>query len=166
MFFRCLRFYSGPMAHTQTHFRDGAANQPQFGIVLVDDSDTFRSACQAALESVPGVRVIASAQDGPSALALVRTTPPDLVILDISMPGMGGLEVARQLKLLPETPPFVFLSMNCSPEYQQIASRMGAVAFISKKDLFEELLPLVSQLTQGLHTASPAHGTTDRGDEP
>ncbi|APW44241.1 response regulator [Rhodoferax saidenbachensis] len=154
------------MAHTQSLLHDGAVNSRSFSIVLVDDSDTFRLACQAALESVPGVKVVASAQDGPSALALVRTAPPDLVILDIAMPGMGGLEVARQLKLLPETPPFVFLSMNCSPEYQQIASHMGAMAFVSKKDLFEELLPLVSHLTQGLHTASPAHGTTSQGDEP
>ena len=153
------------MAHTQALSSNGAANGRKFGIVLVDDNETFRFACQAALESLPRVQVIASAPDGPSALTLVRATTPDLVVLDVSMPGMGGLEVARQLKLLPNASPFVFLSMNCSAEYRLIASHMGATDFICKKDMFEQLLPLVRSLAQGLGDAIPAVGTPFQGDE-
>lgn len=153
------------MAHTQALSGNGAANGRKFGIVLVDDNEAFRSASQAALESLPRVKVIASAPDGRSALALVRATKPDLVVLDISMPGLGGLEVARQLKLLPDAPPFVFLSMNCSAEYRLVASHMGATDFICKKDMFEQLLPLVRSLAQGLSDTTPAAGTTFQGDE-
>ena len=115
-------------------------------IMLVDDNRTFVAAVRGVLDRLPGALVVAEAHDGEEALALASQLQPDLVLLDISMPRMSGLEVARSLRGGPEAPRIVFLSMHNGSSYREAARAIGAAAFVDKADFVVELLPIIERL--------------------
>lgn len=120
-------------------------------ILLADDNARFASAVQRYLRNFPGAEVVGQARDGHEALALAGELTPDLMLLDIAMPGLDGLEVARQMQLWTRAPLIVFLSLNDNPAYRDEARRLGAVAFINKTDFVDKLTPVLAKL------ATPAH---------
>lgn len=143
------------------------ADRSALGIFLVDDSDTFRHACQNALSVLPGIKVLGSAGDGAEALDLIQVLQPDLVILDISMPaGISGIEVARRLKLLKRAPAFIFLSLFFNEGYQIVAEHMGALAYINKNDFVDRLMPVLQALSQSSLGLSSANGNFSQDQEP
>jgi DNA-binding NarL/FixJ family response regulator len=115
-------------------------------IMLVDDNRTFVAAVRGVLDSLAGAQVVAQAHDGEEALALALQCQPDLVLLDITMPRMNGLEVARSLQSRPQAPRIVFLSMHNGTSYREAARAMGAAAFVDKADFVIELLPIIERL--------------------
>ena len=115
-------------------------------ILLVDDNKTFLNAVAGALQQLDGARVVGAAHSGLAALQLIGDLHPDVVLLDISMPGMGGLEVAGQLKDQPSAPAIIMLSMHDSDAYRHAAAAAGVRAFINKDNVMSELLPLIAQL--------------------
>jgi len=133
-------------------------------ILLVDDNRTFVAAVRQFLDPLGDVVIIGEAHDGKSALNLARQHRPDLVLLDIAMPGMNGLELARAMQLDPAAPQIVFLSMHDNQEYRAAARELGS-DFVSKADFVSELLPLVDALTQGCKTneAATSANSTSRG---
>ena len=116
-------------------------------ILLVDDNRTFVAAVRQFLDRLADAVIIGQAHDGKSALALVRQHRPDLVLLDIAMPGMNGLELARAMQLDAAAPRIVFLWMHDNQEYRAAGRDLGA-DFVSKADFVSELLPLLEALTQ------------------
>lgn len=128
-----------------------AAAEPMT-LLLVDDNKTFIAAVRQFLDRLPGLRVVGHAHDGKSALAQQRAHAPALVLLDIGMPGMNGLELARAM-LQDRTPPqLVFLSMHDNREYRAAAQEIGA-DFVSKSDFVTELLPLLSARAKAVSAA-------------
>ena len=115
-------------------------------ILLVDDNTTFLNAVKGALCQLDGVRVVGCASDGIEALQMIGTLHPDLVLLDLSMPLMGGLEVAGQLKGQASAPDIIMLSMHDSDDYRHAAADAGVRAFVKKDNVMSELMPLISQL--------------------
>lgn len=111
-------------------------------IMLVDDNQTFVTAVRQFLDRLPGVQIVAQARDGKSALAHMRRHRPALVLLDIAMPGMNGLELARAILQDPAPPQLTFLSMHDNREYREAARELGA-DFVGKADFVTELLPLL-----------------------
>jgi DNA-binding NarL/FixJ family response regulator len=108
-------------------------------VVLVDDHTLVRSALRAVLEQRPHIHVAAEAATGPEALSAARTHRPDVVLLDLSLPGMGGLEVTRHLtEELPDTKVLV-LSMHANDEYVLQALRAGAAGYLLKNSSYTEL---------------------------
>ncbi|MHB8950305.1 MAG: LytR/AlgR family response regulator transcription factor, partial [Rhodoferax sp.] len=87
-------------------------------ILLVDDNLTFLAAVKKYLALLPNTRVVAEAHDGQQALAQATQWRPDLVLLDIMMPGMNGLEVAAVMQSWPRPPQIVFLSMHDNAQYR------------------------------------------------
>jgi CheY-like chemotaxis protein len=132
-------------------------------ILLVDDNRTFVATVRQFLDSLADVVIIGQAHDGKSALALVRQHRPELVLLDIAMPGMNGLELARAMQLDPVAPQIVFLSIHDNQEYRHAARELGA-DFVSKADFVSELLPLLDELTQ-IHNNREAATLADRTPE-
>ena len=125
-------------------------------ILLVDDSLTFVAAMRQCLCLLPGVHVVGECHDGFDALHQARVLLPDLVLLDLCMPGMGGMEVARALRLEPKPPDIVFLSMHEAIAYEALAQELDALAFINKADFVVRLLPIieamVAQKTLGINS--------------
>jgi len=115
-------------------------------IMLADDNRTFVAAVRGVLDTLPGAQVVAEAHDGEEALALALQLQPDLVLLDISMPRMSGLDVARSLRDGPQAPRIVFLSMHNGSSYREAARAIGAAAFVDKADFVVELLPIIERL--------------------
>lgn len=114
--------------------------------MLVDDSLTFVGACRQFLDMLPGADVVGESHDGNDALEKAHALSPDLVLLDVSMPGMGGLEVARTMRLWPEPPAVIFLSMHEAAAYQTMADELGALAYINKSDFVVRLLPIIERM--------------------
>ena len=127
-------------------------------VVLVDDHTLVRSALRAVLEQRPHIRVVAEASTGPEALTAARIHRPDVVLLDLSMPGMGGLEVTEHLaEELPDTKVLV-LSMHANDEYVLQALRAGASGYLLKHSSYAELDLALRNVAAGeiyLSTAIP-----------
>ncbi len=115
-------------------------------ILLVDDNLTFLTAVRKYLAMLPDAHVVAQAHDGQEALAQATQWRPDLVLLDIMMPGMNGLEVAAVMQSWPQPPQIIFLSMHDNDAYRQATAELGVLGFVGKADFVLELLPLIARL--------------------
>jgi len=118
-------------------------------ILLVDDHGLLRAGMRALLEDMPGVAVISECGNGLEALEIVRRELPDIVLLDISLPGLNGLEVAKQLSLAHPEVRVLMLSMHEGPEYVARALRSGASGYLLKDSAFDELATAIEALLSG-----------------
>lgn len=114
--------------------------------IVVDDYPPFLTALIALLGSKSGVEVVGQAHNGVDALKLAETERPDLVLVDFTMPGMNGAEVASRLKAQPWAPKVVIMSFNADSEYRDLALHAGADAYLVKTDMHQELVPLLQRL--------------------
>lgn len=114
--------------------------------LLVDDNPTFLKTVLGVLQQVSGVQVVGCAADGVEALGLIARLHPELLLLDLSMPRLGGLELATRLCAQPAAPAIIMLSMHDSDAYRQAAARAGASAFVNKNNFMSELVPLLERL--------------------
>ncbi len=105
---------------------------PPIRILLVDDHAEFMSALARFLSSDAQIKVVGQANSGAEALQRVAEVSPDLVVVDLSMPDMNGLEVTRQLKRLPNAPRVIILTIYDLPQYRVAAGSAGADGFVSK----------------------------------
>lgn len=118
-------------------------------IFLVDDNPDFISASRRFLSFEPDIEVVGWAASGREALEQVPRLRPDLVLMDLTMPKMNGLETTRRLKAQPFRPAVVILTVHQSEEFRAAAEAAGADSFISKSDLVEQLPPFLRTLFQG-----------------
>ena len=124
-------------------------------VLIADDHALVRAGIRALLEGLDGVTVVAEAGNGNQVLELARTHRPDVVLLDISMPGLGGLEASAQLKQeLPEVR-VVMLSMHANEEYVLQALRAGATGYMLKDSATSELELALETVMQGETYLSP-----------
>jgi len=128
-------------------------------IMLVDDNRTFLTAVRNFLLLLPDVEIVGEAHDGKSAISLAQEIHPDLVLLDIVMPEINGLEVAESLRHFEVAPNVVFLSMHDSESYRAAARELGAYGYVGKGDFVVDLVPLIDSL---LHS-SVVSGTNTTG---
>ena len=123
-------------------------------ILLADDHKIFRDGLRPLLEKLPGAEVVGEAQDGQEAVAHARELSPDVVIMDISMPGLNGIEATRQILAgRPETR-VVVLSMHADRRYVLETLRAGAKGYLLKDCAFDELALAIEQVVAGeIHLA-------------
>jgi DNA-binding NarL/FixJ family response regulator len=113
--------------------------------LIVDDHPSFRHFARKLLDSA-GYVVVGEAEDGASAIAAVRALRPDVVLLDVLLPDMTGLDVARELAEQPERPLVVLTSSRSASDLGQLVCTEHATGFISKRDLtVTALAALVSE---------------------
>jgi DNA-binding NarL/FixJ family response regulator len=125
-------------------------------ILLADDHALVRAGIRVLLESLDGVEVVGEASNGNDALRLIAEQRPDLALIDISMPGLNGLEVtARSTKEYPRTRVMV-LSMHATDEYVYRAFRAGASGYLLKNADRRELELAVPAVSRGDGWLSPA----------
>lgn len=118
-------------------------------ILLVDDSLEFLESAAGFLAAQPDLRVIGRAQSGQAALEQAAALRPDLVLMDIAMPGLNGLEATRQLKARPTPPRIIILTLHDNPEYRSAAASAQADGFVAKSDFGVQLLPVIRALFAG-----------------
>ena len=115
-------------------------------ILLVDDNLTFMVAVSQFLTTLPNTQLVGQACDGREALSKSEQLQPDLILLDISMPGMNGLEVARCLQEQSHPASVVFLTMHDCPDYRMAAASLGVAGFVGKSSLAVDLPPIIERL--------------------
>ena len=128
----------------------------QLNLLLVDDHGIFRQGLRSLLEREPDLRVAAEAEDGRQAIAAVSNGPIDLAILDISMPGLNGIEAARKLLAINSEIRIIGLSMHTDRRFVSEMLKAGAVGFVSKDSAFEELVQAIRTVLNGDIYLSPA----------
>jgi DNA-binding NarL/FixJ family response regulator len=104
-------------------------------IVVVDDEPSFLDVALSVLSQHPGVTVVGTATSGEQALELYSTLRPEVVIMDVQMPGMNGFEAARRLRRQGAGVRVLIVSAHDEPQYEAIARAAGAEGFMTKKAL-------------------------------
>ena len=125
-------------------------------IVLADDHTVVRKGLRLLLESVPQFEVVADAADGRRAVALVEEHQPDVVVMDIAMPIMNGIEAARQISGKSPHVAIVFLSMHSDEGYVIKSLKAGARAYLLKDSAENDLINAVKAVSEGKSFFSPA----------
>jgi DNA-binding NarL/FixJ family response regulator len=120
-----------------------------YRIVLADDHALFRHGMRKIINDVPGMEVIGEANDGIELLEMLRELTPDLVVLDISMPNLRGIEVAREIRSLYPRTKVLILTMHKNKEYLYHAIASGANGYLLKEDSDEELLLAIEMIFKG-----------------
>lgn len=124
-------------------------------VLLVDDHTVVRTGFRLLLESTPDVRVVAEADSGEAACRRFDETTPDVVVLDLSMPGMGGLEALRRLRARNQSAKMLALSAHDDVMHARRALRQGALGFLSKRTAPETLLEAVRTVAAGQRYIDP-----------
>jgi two-component system, NarL family, response regulator NreC len=124
-------------------------------IVLADDHPLVRQGLRTLLEAEPAFRIVGEAGNGLEAARLAEDLRPDILVLDLMMPGLTGLEVARQItKRSPQTR-IVVLSMYANEAYVMEALRNGAVGYVLKESNLTELVQAIREVAKGRRYLSP-----------
>ena len=119
-------------------------------IIVADDNPAFLRELTSLL--APEFDVVATAANGRSALDVIRRYKPDLVVLDLGMPLLNGIEVTRELAK--HSPPVVICSVETDPEVVEAAQRAGALAYVFKVRIEKDLILAVKSALQGKPFAS------------
>jgi two-component system response regulator NreC len=125
-------------------------------IVLADDHTVVRKGLRLLLENQPGFTVVADAADGREAVALVERHTPDVVVMDVAMPNLNGIEAARQISARTPQTAVVFLSMHADESYVLKALKAGARAYLLKDSADHDLIAAVKAVSEGKAFFSPA----------
>lgn len=125
-------------------------------VLLADDHGIVRRGLKSLLETEPGLVVVGEAADGLEAIRLCEEHQPDLLILDIGMPKLNGIEVAARAQTLAHPPRVIILSMHADESYIMRALAAGARAYLLKDATDEDLLPAVRAVAAGKPFFSPA----------
>ena len=123
-------------------------------LVLADDHKIFREGLKSLLEQEKDFSVIADTSDGALAVELCLSLLPDVAILDIGMPGLNGIEAAREIVAHSQDIKVIILSMHTDKEYVSEALRAGAKAFLAKSCSSTELVNAIHDVVAGHHYLS------------
>jgi DNA-binding NarL/FixJ family response regulator len=126
-----------------------------YRIVLADDHVLLRQGLSRIIEGTADLKVVGEAGDGLELMSLLKTVVPDMVILDISMPHLRGLEAARLIKEKYPEAKVLILTMHKDAEYVSRAFSAGADGYLVKEDADHELFSAVEKIRAGGHYLSP-----------
>ena len=123
-------------------------------VLLADDHEDFLAIAARHLE--PHFEVVKAVGDGQALVDQAARLEPDIVVLDISMPVINGIEAARRLKASGSAAGIVFLTMHADPDYVRAALAAGALGYVIKSRLASDLLPSIREALAGRSFVSPS----------
>ncbi len=126
-------------------------------VILVDDNRRFLDVLQEYLREFEGIEVVGTATSAQEAMGLVNSANPHLLIVDLSMPDMNGLDFTQQVKSRWPHLPTIVLTLFDTPRHRQAALEAGADAFVGKAHMDSDLLPTIRGL---LTRPGVGYGTT------
>jgi DNA-binding NarL/FixJ family response regulator len=136
----------------------------QVRILVVDDHEPFRRFICSTLQKQTNLQVIAEVQDGPEAVRQAETLQPDLILLDIGLPRLNGIEAARRIGELAPNARIIFLTQESSADVVTEAFHLGAWGYVVKIHAGQELLIAVESVMQGKRfVSSGLDGHSDPG---
>jgi DNA-binding NarL/FixJ family response regulator len=118
-------------------------------IILVDDHAVVRAGVRRLLEQEPLFEVIGEAESGEKAYQILAELKPDVMVMDLSMPGMGGLEAIRRILMRYEKAKILVLSMHEDLSFANQALKLGAKGYLTKNTLADDLVKSIETVTQG-----------------
>jgi DNA-binding NarL/FixJ family response regulator len=125
-------------------------------IVVADDHTLVRAGIRALLETIEGAEVVAESGDGQETVELIKGHHPDLVLLDITMPGLNGLQVAQRVARESPTTRIIILTMHANESYVARALRVGVAGYLLKDSAVAELPLALEAVAKGETYLSPA----------
>ena len=123
--------------------------QSPIRILVVEDYEPWRRYFSTALQKQPELQVIGEVSDGLEAVQKAEELQPDLILLDIGLPTINGIEAARRIREVSPTSTILFVSENRSPNIAEEALGTGAGGYVVKSDAGSELLPAVKAVLEG-----------------
>jgi signal transduction histidine kinase/ActR/RegA family two-component response regulator len=118
-------------------------------VLIVDDGDTFRRAVSSMLADLPELKNLVEAADGAEAIKMAAELNPDLVLLDVGLPIVNGVEVAAKIRAVAPNARLMFLTQHDSPDFVSAALRAGALGYVLKVDVGSELLRAAMAVLRG-----------------
>jgi DNA-binding NarL/FixJ family response regulator len=119
-------------------------------VLIVDDQELFRRAAKSVVEATEGFVVLATAASGEESIKIVRRLRPDLVLMDINLPGMDGIEAARRLTAMAYRPVVILLSAYAAADLTQLIVDSGALTYFDKSAFGPEGLAAAWASARGL----------------
>ena len=126
------------------------------GVLLADDEDLIRTGLRIIVESEPGLSVVGEAADGASAVSLARELRPDVVLMDVRMPAVDGIQATRALVAARPAPKIVVVTTFENDDYVYEALRAGASGFLLKRARADELVQAIRVVAAGESLLFPA----------
>lgn len=133
-------------------------------VVVADDHAIVRAGLRALLDAEADVQVVAEAGDGREALAAVEKHHPDVLLVDLSMPGCNGVEAVRQVRDAVPATRILVLSMHAAPDYVRPALRAGALGYLVKGSGLDDLLRALRAVAAGERFLGPDAARVARND--
>ena len=115
-------------------------------VFIAEDSKLMRERITTMLSEIRGLNVVGQADDAPKAIRSIRKLNPDVIILDIRMPGGNGIDVLRQIKSEPSAPLAIMLTNYPYPQYREKCLELGADYFLDKSTEFKHLFDILNTL--------------------
>ena len=120
-------------------------------ILIVDDHNIVRDGLRALLEPLPGMKVVGEAENGRVAVRLAREIQPDIVIIDVAMPDLNGIEATRKIRSQVPGTKVIGLSMHSDRRFVSRMLQAGAAAYLRKESAFEEIAAAIEAVARGEH---------------
>jgi DNA-binding NarL/FixJ family response regulator len=133
-------------------------------VFIVDDHNLVRSGIRALIEAAPNLNVVGEASDGREAVEQIQALQPELVLMDVAMSGLNGIDAARQVHAaLPQTR-IIMLSMHEDRQYVFEALKAGATGYVLKSAAFQDLIAAIETVMSNRNYISPALSDTVMND--
>ena len=137
-------------------------------VLVVDDYEPWRRFVSTTLRKEPELQIVGQASDGLEAVQQAENLQPDLILLDIGLPSLNGIEAARRIREVSPTSKIIFVSENSSQDIVEAALRTGASGFVVKSNAASELFPAIETVLhekQLVSAGATVHNLIDRADE-
>ncbi|HTS04556.1 MAG TPA: response regulator transcription factor [Candidatus Eisenbacteria bacterium] len=121
----------------------------QLRVLLVEDHKPFLDYVSSSLRERPSTQIVSEVSDGLVAVEQATALQPDLILLDIGLPGLNGIQAARRIRKLAPNARIIFLTQESSPEIVHEALNLGASAFVSKSRCFKDLPAAIDAVLRG-----------------
>lgn len=124
-------------------------------VLLVDDHELVRHGIKSLLEEVRGIKVVGDVDSGEEAIKFCRQEEPDIVLMDMNMPGIGGLEATKKILRFSPDSKIIVLTVHCESPFPSKFMQIGALGYLSKKAGQEEMIKAIRQVQSGQRYISP-----------